>query len=205
MWQECEEARARAMLPGSDGWEQESLDKEELEIFQLKPSFRAEAILVDPDDYNVDPYADTGKMPVCLVCTGLEADLSAPIDFELIAANGGIKYYVGEDGKTREAIRTTLETAFRFLMELDQREAAVFGAQPDPTTLRHGWGKWEEVLANEARRLGWKGDMNLLGPSSAWVETDLFPDWIETRTNRARMFPQDREDNRRRDTLRILS
>lgn len=146
-------------------------------IFQLKPSFRAVAVVLNTKDYQVDPTM-TAHTPVCLVRTGVEGYLSAPISFDSIAGNGTIEYHTGRDGETRELIRTTLQIAVEFIMGLDRREVAAFGIHPDPWALRSGWGKWEEPLIDHARRVGWKGNITFKGPSSAWVDMDLYLDWI---------------------------
>ncbi len=122
---------------------------------------------------------DIGAILVFIASTGIEQDLSAPIDFCLIPEAELLDKACDSAGRT-QAIETSLRAAIDFLILLEQREAGVFGFKPDPVestrnkTLDRG-----DPIAAAARELGWDNDaMGLLhGPSSAWVDTGKYHSW----------------------------
>lgn len=132
----------------------------------LQPLFRALLIIISSKIYNNEDSETVGRLPVFLVCTGVEDGLSAPITFEPIADK--IDGYVAE---TRSAVKTTLETAIDFVMDLEAREAAVFGLQPNPIA---AWNP-NKVIEACWRKLG--GSEPLIGPSSLFVDTEKYPQW----------------------------
>lgn len=98
--------------------------------FILQPLFRAVAVAIRVKNYTIE-VSDIGRMPVLIVRTGIEDGLSAPITFESIAPYLGMVVSSGAKGVI-SAVETDLETAVGFLMDLEQREIAAFGLQPDP-------------------------------------------------------------------------
>lgn len=96
----------------------------------------------------------------------MEDGLSAPISFERIADK-----IDGCAGDARSAVKTTLETAVDFVMDLEAREAAVFGLQPDPVA------SWEPHLATANCWESLQGGEPLTGPSSQYVDTEKFTQW----------------------------
>ncbi|PNY27398.1 Uncharacterized protein TCAP_02661 [Tolypocladium capitatum] len=135
----------------------------------LQPLFRALLIIVCCDNYRGENSKTVGRLPVFLVRTGVEDGLSTPITFEPIANK--IDGYAGE---ARSAVRTTLETAIDFVMDLEAREATVFGLQPDPIAA------WKYKDDADAFLRFWKklrGDEPLVGPSSNFVDMEKFPVW----------------------------
>ncbi|PNP40934.1 hypothetical protein TGAMA5MH_06800 [Trichoderma gamsii] len=93
--------------------------------------------------------------------TGVETGLSSPITFESIVDK--IDEYIGEN-----AVKTTLETAITFVMELEARETKVFGLQPDPVT---SWDpdysclQWRDIMPYD----------QLIGPSTRFVDVENIP------------------------------
>ncbi len=94
----------------------------------LQPLFRAVAIVVKPADYDVE-LQDTGQAPALIVLTGVQDGLSAPITFDSIVDKIGARYQA--EGSV-QAAETSLATAVRFAMDLEERELAAFGPSPDP-------------------------------------------------------------------------
>ncbi|PNY26145.1 Uncharacterized protein TCAP_03924 [Tolypocladium capitatum] len=131
----------------------------------LQPLFKALLIIVCFESYRNEDSKTVGRLPVFLVRTGVEDGLSAPVSFKAIADK--IDGYAGE---ARSAIRTTLETAVDFVMDLEAREATVFGLQPNPadSSIPEGVaGFWKAV----------RGDEPLVGPSSKFVDIEKYPSW----------------------------
>ncbi|KAK5992998.1 hypothetical protein PT974_06423 [Cladobotryum mycophilum] len=139
--------------------------------FILQPLFQALLIIISPEHYNGEDSKTLGRLPVFLVRTGVGDGLSAPITFEPIAD----KIIDGYTGETTTTIKTTLETAIDFVIYLEAREATAFGLQPDPvaawdpdTYLGMLRDEWEELV----------GDEPLVGPTSRFVDTDKYPEWL---------------------------
>ncbi|KAK3939526.1 hypothetical protein QBC46DRAFT_437321 [Diplogelasinospora grovesii] len=144
---------------------------------RLQPSFRAVAIIVIQQDYADCDSADLGPKPVYIVRTGVETGLSAPITFDSIAGDAVTDYVVGvKDGKTWTAVRTSLDTAFAFLTDLQQREEAAFGVHPIRERTPEGMFHYPH-LEKYAHSMGWEGDLKLETTSSGWVDMDLYPEW----------------------------
>lgn len=140
-------------------------------LYQVQPLFRALLIIISCKDYRRETSADAGRIPVFLVRTGVEEGLSAPITFDGIEdrIDGN---FVDETGNT---VLTTLETAIDFVMNLEAREAAEFGLQPEPVA---AWKPHLDHLERTAPE--WKaivGEELLLGPGSKFVDTDKYPEW----------------------------
>ena len=141
--------------------------------------FFAVIIILRSAVYDFVTIPDIGDIPVVIASTGIEQDLSAPIDFSLILEAELLDKAYDSAGRT-QAIETTLRAAIDFLILLEQREAGAFGFKPDPVestrnmTLDRGG-----PIAAAARELGWDNDaMGLLhGPSSAWVDTGEYHTW----------------------------
>lgn len=168
-----------------------SILPEDRDLWQIRPSFRAVAVVAFFEDYPLyEEYIP--ETPLWIIRTGDEEGLSAPICLETVDENATIDKVVGKDGKPRESVYTTLEKAYRFLSALEQREIAAFGHQPDPTRKGRLWGplgcsyrsdKYEglsmeeeyEKVDEEARRLGWEGAFNVEAPNSTWIDIDLYP------------------------------
>ncbi len=75
---------------------------------------------------------DIGQLKVLLIRTGVEQGLSASISFHPIAheITGFSQGSIG--GKTAAIVETTLKTAVKFIMDLEERETVAFGLRPDP-------------------------------------------------------------------------
>lgn len=133
----------------------------------LQPLFKALLIVLSAQDYELENSKTVGKLPVFLVRTGIEDGLSAPITFEPIADKMRIGSY---DGEAIRTIRTTLETAIDFVMELEAREVAAFGYRPSPTT------SWPSLKPPEdAEDIG--ANKPVTGPSSQFVDTERYKQW----------------------------
>jgi hypothetical protein len=72
--------------------------------------------------YHNEDSKTVGKLPAFLVRTGIEDGLSASITFKPVVDK--IDGYVGA---TRSIVKVTVETAIDFVLDLEAREAAVFG------------------------------------------------------------------------------
>lgn len=131
----------------------------------LQPLFRALFILVPGEQYNNQDSRTVGELPVYLVRTGVEEGLSAPITFDLITT--AISHI--EPGCV---VQVTLQTAIDFVIYLEAREAVAFDLRPDPVA---EWKPDEEDL-RIWRQL--KGNEPLIGPSSQWVDTERYPQWL---------------------------
>ncbi|KAI7764243.1 hypothetical protein LZL87_012652 [Fusarium oxysporum] len=111
-----------------------------------------------------------------MILTGEIKGLSGPISFASIADKSEIRTLNG-----LEAVETDLETAVDFTMDLEHREEAVFGLQPDPVAASRGMRPftqetlygWQQGLAE---RFGWKGG-KIVGLSSRWVDMSMYIAW----------------------------
>jgi hypothetical protein len=130
----------------------------------LQPLFKALLLVISAQDYELEDSKTVGKLSVLLVRTGIEVGLSAPITFEPIADKMRIESHDGE------TIRTTLETAIDFVIELEAREVAAFGFRPSPITT---WPSWEPPEDSE----GIGADKPITGPSSQFVDTKKYKQW----------------------------
>lgn len=153
--------------------------------FFLQPLFRAVAIMIDGEDFGRNAYkyiTNVGHTHVHIVRTGMEYGLSAPISFDSIA-DKTTSPITGKDGRVK-AVKTTLETAYQFLMELKRREVAAFGVFPQPRESADGFDTGylacPRGILFEAQKLGWDKE-SLPMPSSQWVgkdkDKDKDPEW----------------------------
>lgn len=114
------------------------------------------AVVIRGEHYTTE-VCDFGRLPVHIVRTRVEDGLSAPITFDSIPEDQR-EGVVCENGVEISAIETTLETAVSFLMDLEQREIAAFGLQPDPVestrNLENGFLNSPVELLGLAERLG---------------------------------------------------
>lgn len=133
----------------------------------LQPLFKALLIVISAQDYKLEDSKTVGGLPVLLVRTGIEVGLSEPITFEPIVDKMRIESY---DGETIRTIRTTLEIAIDFVMELEAREVAAFGFRPSPITT---WPSWKPPEDSE----GIEADLPITGPSSQFVDTKKYKEW----------------------------
>lgn len=136
---------------------------EDDQYYILQPLFRALIIIITTTNYKMENSEEVGRMPVCLVRTGIEDGLSAPISFDSIEG----KTPVRQQGST-EVIQTSLETAVDFIMALDARESAAFGLRPDPVAA---------AAAQRALVLRTTGDETLVGPTSRLVSDEMIARW----------------------------
>lgn len=121
-------------------------------------------MVISGDSYSNEDSKAVKGLPVTIIRTGVEDGLSAPIDFDSIADSSTVIKGLGAG-----AVRTTLETAITFVMDLEARETTAFGLQPDPvTSWESGWleGRWT-CLNQEPPH----------GPSSGWVDTSRIVTW----------------------------
>ncbi len=154
------------------------------EFFILRPLFRALIITIRSsyEGYG-STSGDIGQFPVLLVHTGVEDGLSAPISFEHIAHKIHSLFRGVRCGRATAA-QTTLETAVTFVLDMERREVAAFGPQPDPeastagnTGFRPGClDHRSEHIPDLSAIFISEGDEPLLGPSSAWVDTEIHPE-----------------------------
>ncbi len=131
----------------------------------LQPLFQALLIIISSAEYDGEDSGNIGRIPVLLVRTGVEAGLSAPITFDPIADK--VEGYLGA---TSHVVKTSLETAIGFVLDLESREAAAFGLQPDPVAAGQCdryYDPWQRFIPGE----------RLHGQSSQFVDTDEYPQW----------------------------
>ncbi|GKU09792.1 hypothetical protein FLAG1_11476 [Fusarium langsethiae] len=103
-------------------------------------------------------------MTVVVLLTGENNGLSAPVSFDSIENQVERVIVRGLQG-----VRMRLGVAVDFVMFLEQREAAVFGPQPD--SVASTVEDFEDMYWHQKRRavqLGWKYGP-IVGPSSKWV------------------------------------
>ncbi|KAI1423977.1 hypothetical protein F5Y12DRAFT_754994 [Xylaria sp. FL1777] len=145
----------------------------------IQPLFRALFMALFYPQGNIKFHRTPEELPkvkVQLILTGITEGLSAPISFEELrdeALDGS--YYPGAT-----SITTSLGTAVRFIMRLEEREIAASGGsrQPDVTKLRcYNWHR------EEAKKLGWieerDGNLDDLTPRSCeWVNRNIFKKWV---------------------------
>ncbi len=146
-------------------------------FISLQPLFRALAIVIRSADYTTSTPS-IAEVPVLIVLTGVEDGLSAPITFDSIADKIKVHHRIEDSIQVAE---TSLATAVSFAMDLEKREVSAFGPKPDPAETckepkRSGWLCDGEALAL-ARGDGWEGSEAPEGPSSSWVDLDIYPDW----------------------------
>lgn len=169
--------------------------------FILQPLFRAIIIIIDTQDYD-DQVLDLSQIPV-YICTSIEDSLiSGPIDLTNIEhTTEAIRDQV--TGRIK-AVCTTLDAAVCFLRRLEARESA-FGVQPSPIAadepFRSGYLPSVYNLPLEVKALG-RTDIELKGPSSRWVDTKIYTEWIGSSTNHDVQMRQ-WEDDIRRGSKRI--
>ncbi|KUJ08323.1 uncharacterized protein LY89DRAFT_765180 [Mollisia scopiformis] len=87
---------------------------EEFMYYRLRPLFRALIIFVD------NPLSEPQDLLVKLIRTGLEDNLSAPIDFD------SIKPEIKSQNDDGTVVTVPIQTAIRFVTELDEREKKAF-------------------------------------------------------------------------------
>jgi hypothetical protein len=153
------------------------MDKIEHEPFYItRPLFRA-IIMVIPG-HNFRNYIIIARLPtmrVLLVLTGEQKGLSCQICFSPIADKTKHMTLHGLN-----VVESDLETAFGFIMFLEQRGEAALGAQPVPFAAAASEGAFDNPIwysqQSLEQRLGWTGDP-LTGPSSVWVDTKIYSDW----------------------------
>ncbi|KAM4063902.1 hypothetical protein HRG_006993 [Hirsutella rhossiliensis] len=165
--------------------EQVTRARAEQEFLQVQPLFRAIAIIVggrdesceDMDGQDFPTRMDSvGQTPVLFVCTGVEDGLSAPICFDSVAHQ--IHSLIsGPPGTNIRTALMSLEAAITLTLDLEKREVAAFGPRPDPA--RSPWLPSRPIdrLMNEARWLG-AADVDLAGPSSSWVDTEVYSEQL---------------------------
>ncbi|KAK0747562.1 hypothetical protein B0T21DRAFT_354606 [Apiosordaria backusii] len=120
----------RARETSSERDNRELLIKDdEHQRYLLQHLFKALLLIVPPVRCRYQPSAEMGSLPVFLVRTGVEEDLSAPIDFQVIPQD---KILTPATELKENVIKVTLETAVDFVSALEAREAAAVGLRLDP-------------------------------------------------------------------------
>ncbi|KAI1740102.1 hypothetical protein F4680DRAFT_465866 [Xylaria scruposa] len=146
-------------------------------FFVLQPLFRAIALVVCETSFDMT-LPSISQLPVLIVRTGTEKGLSAPISLDSIT-NYREKLVEGPRKEAR-AVRTTLEKAVTFLMDLEHREIAAFGPRPDPVASTEGLMSGyfcRETVLKQVALLQWKDWGAPEGPSSQWVDRNIYTTW----------------------------
>ncbi|KAK4154115.1 hypothetical protein C8A00DRAFT_14749 [Chaetomidium leptoderma] len=157
-WRESRAHHARWVEEDPVGANSWSIKVPRHESHLLRPLFRALMAIVCCADYDGEDSTTAGRFPVCLVRTGVEDGLSAPISFHAEVVAHRMKYL------SDNVVETTLEAAVDFIMALEAREAAVFGIQPDPASV-------VEVPMDE------EGHELTRLPSTQWVSDEKAAEW----------------------------
>lgn len=126
--------------------------------YVLQPLFEALVLIIDPGDWKGEDSNLIGRLPATMARTGVESGLSSPITFESIVDK--IDEYLGET-----AVKTTLETAITFVMELEAREIKAFGLQPDPIASwdpDNSFPQWRDIMPYD----------QMIGPSTRFVDVE---------------------------------
>jgi hypothetical protein len=150
----------------------------------LQPLFRAVAIVINLGDYRI-AIPDIAEIPVLVVVTGIEEGLSAPITLESITHDDTHKHHRVDD--SIQVVETSLATAVRFVMDLEKCEVAAFGPKPDPGQASKEprrsclLGEYEALVL--AQRYGWEEEEAPKGPSSSWVDTNIYREWTGAGAN----------------------
>lgn len=147
--------------------------------YVLQPLFQAVFIVMDqtlgPTEGPLTSN-DIGDIPVSLMLTGCTKGLSGPISFDSLYRNGYVLSALSNSASTVDGVRVTLKNAIQFIIDLENREKAVFGLRPSPSLLDDS-----VELENEARRLGWDssthGELPLDQPTSTWVDKGKYREW----------------------------
>ncbi len=145
----------------------------------IQPLFQAVAIVIQRTSYNLE-VSDIAHIPALIAVTGVTAGLSAPVTADIIPPRAIIlRHPATEDGV--QVTETTLGTAIAFVMALEKRELAAVGATPDPAETgkepsRSLLLSTDEALFLASRR-GWEGAEAPEGPSSSWVDLDIYKEW----------------------------
>ncbi|KAF5020443.1 hypothetical protein F66182_7522 [Fusarium sp. NRRL 66182] len=147
------------------------------QFYAISPLMKALSIIVPGQNYHsCDVMSNLGSMRVLVLVTGETEGLSGPISFDSIADRAERVTING-----MSAVKTDLDTAIGFTTELEEREVAAFGPQPDPVAASTGNDPesddalyhYQQIIA---ARLGWKYGP-LIGPSSRWVDMERYPEW----------------------------
>ncbi|CAG7562540.1 unnamed protein product [Fusarium equiseti] len=138
----------------------------------LQPLFKGLTIIVSEDDFY--PWTtDLGKLPVLLSLTGAEEGLSQALTFNSIRHQ--VTKFISET-----TVQVPFGVAMDFVEEQNKREVAAFGVQPDPvesTTVPHYLDSSGTYTVEEHLKVMGGGDEPILGPSSAWVDTEVQIEW----------------------------
>lgn len=132
-------------------------------LYVLQPLFKALLMICCSKEYGGEDSTQVGKLPVYLVRTRFEDELSEPISFLPIAAK--IDCYLGAGQGT---VRTSLETAIDFVMDLEKRERDAFGLHLDPWRPDTWTMNWFQTPLGAGR---------LVGPSSWLVNPESGMSW----------------------------
>jgi len=162
-----EKDKTHPKQPLRPGIDKEFLDDHEW--YQIQHLFRALLIVINTDSHQGEDSSDVGTMKVCLVRTGIEDNLSAPITFDSIAEKST------KLGGSADAVMTTLETAADFVMALEARETAAFGLRPDPE------GQAKVAAQARAAVRPWDESYHAMDPpatpSSQWLSDEKIEEW----------------------------
>ncbi|KAK4151016.1 hypothetical protein C8A00DRAFT_17542, partial [Chaetomidium leptoderma] len=181
---------------GLSDWETISQQK----FLLLRPLFRAVAIVIKRNAYGL-AVPEISQIPVLVVLTGVEEGLSAPITFASIASK--ISAHHTEDSV--QTAETSLATAVNFVMDLEKRELDASGPIPDPAETckdpRRSCLLGKQEAWAFARVRGWEGVDAPEGPSSSWVDHNIYREWTAEGSDHGEAVAQGWEDRCRKRVI----
>lgn len=137
--------------------------------YSIQHLFRAILLVVCGHNYNREGSSAIGKMPVFIALTGEQEGLSEPITFDPIRDK--VEAIINRGPCM--VVQTTLETAAKFLVDLERREIAAVGLRPNPPPeIRSRVLRQEDHQYRECSPF-----FEELGSSSHWVDTNIYTEW----------------------------
>ncbi|ATY64876.1 hypothetical protein A9K55_005208 [Cordyceps militaris] len=144
-------------------------------LFHMRPLFRAVAIAIRTSSFNVK-VTDISTIPVQIIRTGVEDNLSAPVDLEQVPECDRQAVTADSQGHL-SAVQVTLDVAITFLMALEKREEADGPVTRDVMQSTRAMTPGTDYAARHMDKFGWDQTKMgpLMGPSSAWVDATKRP------------------------------
>ncbi len=146
-------------------------------LYHMRPLFKAVAVAIRYSSFSI-MVTDISTIPVLIVRTGVEDDLSAPVELEQVPESDRRAVVADSQGRL-SAVEVTLEVAFTFLMALEKREEADGPVTRDVIQSTRVMHPMVDIPASDLEQCGWDEELMgpLMGPSSTWVDATKRPTW----------------------------